>query len=175
MLSLSLCLLSIKGMAALAFPLLLETINPNLVASSVNNGASTLNLTALGAADAPARASSSAEAPSVDYSRISVYRPPRHAHHQNQIKPIPLSDLFFSKPTAGEIEDIEYTVPGTQTTLHISFRQDRPLHTSNLGAYFVLMLDQIQAHIDASGDTWLLPADDPYRRRWPGPYSGMLS
>lgn len=70
----------------------------------------------------------------------------------------------------GKIEDVEYLVPGTQTALRISFREDRPLQRRDLGAYLLLIQDQIRAHISASGDGWLLPADDPYRRQWPGMY-----
>ena len=49
----------------------------------------------------------------------------------------------------------------------MTFRQDRPLHRRSLGGYLLLMQDQIVAHINTSGDGWLLPQDDPYKRDWP--------
>lgn len=57
----------------------------------------------------------------------------------------------------------------------MSFRQDRPLHRRSLGGYLLLMQDQIQAHIDTSGDGWLLPQDDPYQRDWPSSSSRTLN
>lgn len=71
--------LTIPIVAALAVPVLLETINPTLVAGSVDIGVSSLNMTALRAADASARALSLAGAQSVHSSNISVLSPPRHA------------------------------------------------------------------------------------------------
>ena len=83
--------------------------------------------------------------------------------------------MFHRNTTVGDIKDVEYTVPGTQTTLHISFRQDRPLHRRAFGGYLLLMRDEVQAHLSASGDGWLLPADDPYKRNWTGPYPEALN
>lgn len=149
MFSTPLLLLPVQMLAALAAPPLLETINPTLVASSVNIGASPLNSTAL--REVSAQALSLAGAHSIPPPHVSVLSPPRNT-------------------TVGEIEDVEYHVPGTQTTLHMSFRQDRPLHRKSLGGYLLIMQDQVQAHISASGDGWLLPKDDPYRRDWPDFY-----
>ena len=72
-------LLTIPIVAAIAVPVLLETIDPTLVASSVDVGVSPLNMTALGAADTSARALSLADAQSVHSSDISIATPPRHA------------------------------------------------------------------------------------------------
>lgn len=75
----------------------------------------------------------------------------------------------------GDIEDVDYTVPGTQTTLYMSFRQDRPLHRRVIGGYLLLMLEHVQAQIITLGDGRLLPEDDPYQRNWPGSYSEPLN
>lgn len=165
-----LLLLSTQIVAASAAPLL-ETISPTLVTSHANSGASPLNATALSDADASAQASLLADVHSIDSSHLLVLSPPRHAtrYHQNQINPIP-SDICDRNTTIGEIEDVEYNVPGTQTTLHMSFRQNRPIERRSLGGFLLLMRDEIQAHISASGDGPLLPEDDPYRRDWPGFY-----
>ena len=72
-------LLTIPIVAAIAVPVLLETIDPTLVASSVDVGVSPLNMTALRAADASARALSLADAQSVHSPNISIVSPPRHA------------------------------------------------------------------------------------------------
>ncbi|CAD6576633.1 MAG: hypothetical protein ASARMPREDX12_007954 [Alectoria sarmentosa] len=103
-------------------------------------------------ADASARVASLEDIQSVDSSHVSLLTPQRHAS------------------AFREIEDVEYTVPGTQTTLHFSFREDRPLHRRSIGGYLLLMQDEVQVHINASGDGWLLPEDDPYQRKWPGFY-----
>ena len=84
------------------------------------------------------------------------------------------SDIYYRIITLQDIEEVEYTVPGTDTTLQIAFRQDRPMQRRSLGGYLVLMQDQIQEHISTSGDGWLLPADDPFGRSWPGSCSGTL-
>lgn len=149
-----LLLLSTQIVAASAAPLL-ETISPTLVTSHANSGASPLNATALSDADASAQASLLADVHSIDSSHLLVLSPPRHATRNT---------------TIGEIEDVEYNVPGTQTTLHMSFRQNRPIERRSLGGFLLLMRDEIQAHISASGDGPLLPEDDPYRRDWPGFY-----
>lgn len=176
MFSISLLLLSTQVVPALAGPPLLETINPTLITSSANIGPSPLNLTALREADASARASSTSDVHSVDSSHVSILSPPRHATTLRiKIGPTPRSDIYYRNTTGGEIQDVEYSVPGTQTTLHMSFRQDRPLHRRSLGGYLLLMQDEVQGHINASGDGWLLPEDDPYRRDWPGPCSGTLN
>ena len=52
------------------------------------------------------------------------------------------------------------------------FRQDRPLEKKSLGGYLLLIQDELQAHLSTSGDGWLLPEGDPYKRDWPGSYSG---
>lgn len=138
--------------AVLAAPPLLETVNPTLVASNVNIGASPLNATVLREADASAQALSLAGVHNIHSSHASsVLSPPRNT-------------------TVGEIQDVEYNVPGTQTTLHMSFREDRRFHRRSLGGYLLLVQDQIEAHINESGDGWLLPQDDPYRRNWQGFY-----
>lgn len=170
-----LLLLSTQIVAASAAPLL-ETISPTLVTSHANSGASPLNATALSDADASAQASLLADVHSIDSSHLLVLSPPRHAtrYHQNQINPIP-SDICDRNTTIGEIEDVEYNVPGTQTTLHMSFRQNRPIERRSLGGFLLLMRDEIQAHISASGDGPLLPEDDPYRRDWPGLYLATLN
>lgn len=77
MFSTPLLLLPVQMLAALAAPPLLETINPTLVASSVNIGASPLNSTAL--REASAQALSLAGAHSIPPPHVSVLSPPRHA------------------------------------------------------------------------------------------------
>lgn len=168
-------LVSTQVVAALAAPLL-ETINPALVTSNVHFGTSFLNSTALMEADASARVTSLADVQSVDSSHVSLLTPQRHASAcRIQFNSNPVSDSYHRNTTIGEIEDVEYTVPGTQTTLHVSFREDRPLHRRSMGGYLLLIQDEVQAHINASGDGWLLPEDDPYQRKWPGSYSGTLN
>lgn len=90
------------------------------------------------------------------------------------MNPINRSNIYYRNATMGEIEDVEFTVPGTQTNLHVSFRQDRPLEKRGLGGYLLLLEDEFQRHISTSGDGWLLPEDDPYKKDWPGSYSGTL-
>ena len=163
-----LLLLSTQTVAALEA---LETINPTLVTNRVNVGASPLNSTALRDADASAQASSLADGHHVDSSHPSVLSPPRHANHYenpNQSRPIPASDTCSRNTTIGAIENVEYKVPGTEITLRMSFRRDRPIERKAMGGFLLLMRDQVQAHISASGDGSLLPQDDPYRRNWPG-------
>ena len=76
--------------------------------------------------------------------------------------------------TTGEIKHVEYAVPGTETTVHMRFRQDRPLLRKSLGGFLLLIQDEFLAHINAFGDGRLLPQDDPYLRNWPGSFFERL-
>ncbi|KAM0795523.1 hypothetical protein BDR22DRAFT_894065 [Usnea florida] len=150
----------------------LGIINPPSVAGSNNISPSPLNSTALTEADSSAQAMSMAALHSIQSSRVSPLNPPGHVKTLSKSNSMPFlhSDIYYRNITLQDIEDVEYTVPGTDTTLHMTFRQDRPLQRRSLGGYLILMQDQIEEHISTSHDSWLLPADDPYKRNWPGFY-----
>ena len=161
----SLLLLSTHLVPSLAAPPLLQTINPASLTSSVN-----LNSTALKEADV------SAQALTLTSSHISALSSPRHVNPPSKSPSIPTSLPLTihsrNTTTATNIDDIVYHVPDTRTTIHIRFRQDRPLEKRGLGGFLLLMVDQVEAHITAAGDGWLLPQDDPFVRDWPG--SGLF-
>ena len=167
-------LLSVQIVAALAAPL--GIINPSSVAGSINIGPSPLNSTALTEADSLAEAMSVAALHSIQSSHVSPLSPSGHVNTLSKSNTMPFLhfDIYYRNITVQDIEDVEYTVPGTDTTLHMTFRQDRPLQRRSLGGYLILMQNQIEVHISTSHDGWLLPADDPYKRNWPGSCSGAL-
>ena len=72
-------------------------------------------------------------------------------HHLNYLTHMPSSDVCSRNITLRVVEDVEYTVPGTRTTLHMRFVPDRLLHRRRLRNYVLPMYDQVQAHFNATG------------------------